>query len=101
MASFFIHRPIVAIVISIIMVMLGVVVLLGLSVEQYPFLAPPNIRETGTYPGASAEAVEQSVATPIEQDLHRRLLGTTVTGCPLLVSVLCVLPGWERQSVVP
>src|ERR1700754_2460627 len=70
MSNFFIRRPIVAIVISILTVMLGLVVIRGLSVEQYPFLAPPNIRVTGTYPGASAEAVEQSVATPIEQEVN-------------------------------
>ena len=70
MSNFFIRRPIVAIVISILTVMLGVIVLRSLSVEQYPFLAPPNIRVTGTYPGASAEAVEQSVATPIEQEIN-------------------------------
>jgi HAE1 family hydrophobic/amphiphilic exporter-1 len=70
MADFFIRRPIVAIVLSILTVLLGVVVLRGLSVEQYPFLAPPNIRVTATYPGASAEAVEQSVATPIEQEVN-------------------------------
>jgi len=70
MAQFFIRRPIVAIVISILTVMLGVVTLQGLSVEQYPFLAPPNIRVTATYPGASAEAVEQSVATPVEQEVN-------------------------------
>jgi multidrug efflux pump len=70
MANFFIRRPIVAIVISILIVLLGVVVIRGLSIEQYPFLAPPNIRVTGTYPGASAEAVEQSVATPIEQEVN-------------------------------
>ena len=70
MAQFFIRRPIVAIVISILTVMLGVITLKGLSVEQYPFLAPPNIRVTATYPGASAEAVEQSVATPIEQEVN-------------------------------
>ncbi len=51
-------------------VMLGLVTISGLSVEQYPFLAPPNIRVTATYPGASAEAVEQSVATPIEQEVN-------------------------------
>src|SRR3954466_12006617 len=50
--------------------MFGLVITRGLSVEQYPFLAPPNIRVTGTYPGASAEAVEQSVATPIEQEVN-------------------------------
>jgi HAE1 family hydrophobic/amphiphilic exporter-1 len=70
MANFFIRRPIVAIVIAILTVMLGLVTIAGLSVEQYPFLAPPNIRVTANYPGASAEAVEQSVATPIEQEVN-------------------------------
>src|SRR6266446_8229773 len=70
MANFFINRPIVSIVLSILIVLMGVVVIRGLSVEQYPFLAPPNIRVTGTYPGASAEAVELSVAVPIEQEVN-------------------------------
>ncbi len=70
MANFFIRRPIVAIVISILTLLIGIVVIRGLSIEQYPFLAPPNIRATATYPGASAEAVEQSVATPIEQEVN-------------------------------
>ncbi len=70
MANFFIRRPIVAIVISILIVMLGIVTIQGLSIEQYPFLAPPNIRVIANYPGASAVAVEQSVATPIEQEVN-------------------------------
>jgi hydrophobic/amphiphilic exporter-1 (mainly G- bacteria), HAE1 family len=70
MADFFIRRPIVAIVISIIIVLLGLNALSGLSFEQYPFLAPPTIRVTANYPGASAVAVEQSVATPIEQEVN-------------------------------
>src|SRR5499426_807503 len=70
MANFFIRRPIVAIVISILTVMLGVVTIKGLSIEQYPFLAPPNIRITANYLGASAVAVEQSVATPVEQEVN-------------------------------
>src|SRR5688572_12265452 len=70
MSNFFIARPIVAIVISIMTLLIGIVVIRGLSIEQYPFLAPPNIRVTATYPGASAEAVEQSVATPIEQEVN-------------------------------
>src|SRR5512138_2045378 len=70
MANFFIRRPIVAIVISILMVLMGLFSLKGLSIEQYPFLAPPSIRVTATYPGASAVAVEQSVATPIEQEVN-------------------------------
>ncbi len=70
MAEFFIRRPIVAIVISIITVIMGLFTLSGLAIEQYPFLAPPTIRVTATYPGASAVAVEQSVATPIEQEVN-------------------------------
>jgi hydrophobic/amphiphilic exporter-1 (mainly G- bacteria), HAE1 family len=70
MAQFFIKRPIVAIVISILTVMFGAIILRRLAIEQYPFLAPPNIRVTATYPGASAEAVEQSVATPVEQEVN-------------------------------
>src|SRR5215470_17275163 len=70
MANFFIRRPIVAIVISIIIVLMGLFTLTGLSIEQYPFLAPPLIRVTANYVGASAVAVEQSVATPIEQEVN-------------------------------
>jgi HAE1 family hydrophobic/amphiphilic exporter-1 len=70
MANFFIRRPIVAIVIAIIIVLLGLNSLRGLSFEQYPFLAPPIVRIIANYPGASAVAVEQSVATPIEQEVN-------------------------------
>src|ERR1044071_1834319 len=70
MANFFIRRPIVAMVISIIIVIMGLFTLKGLSIEQYPFLAPPLIRVTANYPGASAVAVEQSVATPVEQEVN-------------------------------
>ena len=70
MAQFFIRRPIVAIVMSVLTVLGGVAVLLGLPIEQYPALAPPTVRVTASYPGASAEVVEQSVATPIEQQIN-------------------------------
>jgi HAE1 family hydrophobic/amphiphilic exporter-1 len=70
MAEFFIRRPIVAIVIAILTVLMGLYTLQGLSIEQYPFLAPPTIRVTANYPGASALAVEQSVATPVEQEVN-------------------------------
>lgn len=70
MANFFIRRPIVAMVISILIVLVGVASLMRLPVEQYPQLAPPNVQVTATYPGASAEIVEQSVATPIEQQVN-------------------------------
>ena len=70
MADFFIRRPTVAIVIAIVTVLLGLAVLKKLPIEQYPSLAPPTIRVETTYPGASAEVVEQSVATPIEQQVN-------------------------------
>src|SRR5213596_2114489 len=70
MADFFIRRPTVAIVIAIVTVLLGLATLVKLPIEQYPSLAPPTIRVETTYPGASAEVVEQSVATPIEQQVN-------------------------------
>ena len=70
MANFFIRRPIVAMVISILIVLVGTAALLKLPVEQYPQIAPPNIQVTANYPGASAQVVEQSVATPIEQQVN-------------------------------
>src|SRR6476661_3834673 len=70
MADFFIRRPIVAIVASIVITLLGLAVLQRLSIEQYPELSPPTIRVETTYQGASAEVVEHSVATPIEQQVN-------------------------------
>lgn len=69
MARFFINRPIVAIVIAIVMVIVGVVALLGLPISQYPNIVPPEIVINTTYVGADALTVEQSVATPIEQEM--------------------------------
>jgi hydrophobic/amphiphilic exporter-1 (mainly G- bacteria), HAE1 family len=70
MAHFFIRRPIVAIVIAILTVLIGFAALSRLPIEQYPALAPPTVRVETTYQGASAETVEQSVATPVEQQLN-------------------------------
>ncbi len=69
MSKFFINRPIVAIVISIIMVIVGIVSLLGLPIAQYPNIVPPEIFINTFYVGADAQTVEQSVATPIEQEM--------------------------------
>src|SRR5512144_2956260 len=69
MARFFINRPIVAIVIAIVMVILGIVSLAQLPVALYPDIAPPEIQITANYVGADALTVEQSVATPIEQQM--------------------------------
>ncbi len=70
MASFFINRPIVAIVISILIVLGGLVAMVGLPVAQFPEMVPPQIQIQGQYPGADALTVEQSVATPIEQQMN-------------------------------
>ena len=69
MASFFINRPIVAMVISILMTIIGIVTYLRLPVAQFPDIVPPEIQVKTTYTGADALTVEQSVATPIEQQM--------------------------------
>jgi HAE1 family hydrophobic/amphiphilic exporter-1 len=70
MARFFIGRPIVAMVISIVTVLLGVVAMSGLPIAQYPEIVPPMVQVTTTFVGASATDVEASVATPIEQKVN-------------------------------
>ncbi len=70
MARFFVNRPIVAIVLSIILVLLGVVAMRGLPIAQYPDIVPPMIQVTTTFIGASATDVEASVATPLEQQIN-------------------------------
>src|SRR5215470_1336166 len=69
MAKFFIGRPIVAMVIAILMVIIGVIAMLRLPTAQFPNIAPPEVQVKATYPGADAMTVEQSVATPIEQQM--------------------------------
>jgi len=68
-SKFFINRPIVAIVIAIITVIIGAVALVSLPIAQFPKIVPPEARITTTYVGADAQTVEQAVATPIEQTL--------------------------------
>src|SRR5580658_8884545 len=69
MSKFFIQRPIVAMVIAILMVIVGTVSMFGLPTAQFPNIVPPEIQVQATYPGADAQTLEQSVATPIEQQL--------------------------------
>ena len=67
---FFVRRPIVAIVISIVTVIVGLVAMGGLPIAQYPDIVPPEIQVQATYTGADAVTIEQSVATPIEQQVN-------------------------------
>jgi len=68
-SKFFINRPIVAIVIAILMVLVGVVSILSLPTAQFPNIADPMIQVKATYPGADATTIAESVATPIEQQM--------------------------------
>ena len=70
MSKFFINRPIVAIVISILMVIVGAITITMLPVAQFPDIAPPEVRVFAMYPGADAETMEKAVATPIEQQVN-------------------------------
>jgi HAE1 family hydrophobic/amphiphilic exporter-1 len=70
MSKFFINRPIVAIVIAIVTVIVGLVAMRALPIAQYPEIVPPQLLVTATYPGADAVTLEQSVATPIEQQMN-------------------------------
>jgi hydrophobic/amphiphilic exporter-1 (mainly G- bacteria), HAE1 family len=70
MSKFFIHRPIVAMVIAVLTVIVGVVTIAILPVAQFPNIAPPEIQLQATYVGADAQTLEQSVATPIEEQIN-------------------------------
>ncbi|MDD9303068.1 MAG: efflux RND transporter permease subunit [Desulfobacter sp.] len=70
MGSFFFRRPIVAMVIAIITMIVGVLSLLTLPTEQYPNITPPIVQVRASYTGANAINVEQSVATPLEQQIN-------------------------------
>src|SRR5579859_295783 len=70
MSKFFIRRPIVAIVIAILTVIVGIVAMLSLPTAQYPDIVPPEIMVQATYPGADAKTLAQAVATPVEQQMN-------------------------------
>ncbi len=70
LTHFFIDRPIFATVISVIITLIGAAAYFALPVTQYPQIAPPTINITAVYPGASAETVADTVATPIEQEIN-------------------------------
>src|ERR1700692_3189704 len=69
MSKFFIRRPIVAMVIAILMVIGGAVTIAGLPIALFPQIAPPEVQVLAVYTGGEAQTIEQSVATPIEQQM--------------------------------
>lgn len=70
MSSFFVRRPIFALVISIIIVIVGVLAMQTLPIAQYPDITPPEVEVTATYTGADSVTIEESVATPLEQKVN-------------------------------
>lgn len=69
-ANTFIKRPVTAIVISVVLMISGLVCLFNLAVDQYPNISPPSVSVNGSYTGADAETVEQTVAIPIEEQVN-------------------------------
>ena len=68
--NFFIDRPIFASVLSIVIVLIGGLALINLPITQYPEIAPPTVVVSASYPGANANVVAETVATPIEQEVN-------------------------------
>lgn len=68
--SFFINRPVLSSVISIIIVAIGLLALLSLPISQYPKMTPPSVGVSASYPGASAQTLAQTVAAPLEEELN-------------------------------
>ena len=68
--NFFVRRPIVAMVLAILIIIVGAVSLIDLPIEQYPSLTPPIVEVRANYTGANAITVEESVATPLEQEIN-------------------------------
>jgi HAE1 family hydrophobic/amphiphilic exporter-1 len=70
MIAFFVRRPIVAMVFSLVLVIAGLVTMVALPIAQFPDITPPEVQVSATFTGADAETVEQSVATPVEQQMN-------------------------------
>lgn len=70
MSNFFIHRPIFAWVLAIAAMLAGVLTLVGMPISQYPNVSPPAVSISATYPGASAQTVQDTVAQVIEQQMN-------------------------------
>src|SRR5271165_3075106 len=69
-ANTFIKRPVTAIVISIVLVITGVICILSLPIDQYPDITPTIVQVTAQYTGADAQTVEQTIATPVEEQVN-------------------------------
>lgn len=89
MARFFIHRPVFAWVISLLIILAGIIAIRGLPVAQYPDIAPPVVNVSASYPGASARVVEETVTAVIEREMNGapRLMYTSASSSPGMASL--------------
>jgi multidrug efflux pump len=69
-SSFFLKRPVFAIVLSVLIVLIGLVAMKGLPIEQYPSIVPPQVVVSTSYPGASAQILSDTVAAPLENQIN-------------------------------
>ena len=69
-ADTFIRRPVTAIVASIVIMVIGILAITNLPISQYPDITPPQVQITGSFTGADAQTVEQTVTTPIETQVN-------------------------------
>ncbi len=70
LSHFFIERPIFAAAVSVVITLIGLIAYLTLPVDQYPAIAPPTVTVAALYPGATAEEIADTVAAPLEQQIH-------------------------------
>ena len=91
MAQFFIHRPIFAWVIALVIMLAGILTLTKMPIAQYPTIAPPTVTISATYPGASAETVENTVTQIIEQQMNG-LMVCVISHLTVRVTVLHLFP---------
>ena len=99
LSKFFIERPVLANVLSIIMVVLGIVAVFSLPVSQYPNIVPPTVMVTARYPGASPQTIVDTVALPIELQVNGvdgmlYMQSTAATEC-----FICSLPQ-QRMALI-
>ena len=102
-SHFFIDRPIFAAVLSMIILILGGIAQRGLPIAEYPEIAPPTVNITATYPGASAQVIADTVATPIELEVNgvddMLYISSQATGDGQLTISVTFKPGVTQTAI--